>query len=82
FDTGLSFMQLKNYTKAIEYFNMALKINPNRAKTHIDLGTCYYYKGDYQISVNYYTKALELNPDNNRAKQYLMMAKSKLNPKN
>jgi tetratricopeptide (TPR) repeat protein len=49
---------LGNETKAIEYYNRALTIDPNFIEATIFIGDTYADLGNYTQAINYYDKAL------------------------
>jgi O-antigen ligase len=61
--SGIAYRGQKNYPKALEQFNLAMKYNPNSAMVHNNLGTVYTEMNDYKTAITYYEKALLLAPD-------------------
>ncbi len=51
-----------NYPKAIEEFNIALKLQPNSAEAYYGLGLVYRRKGDFELSVQNLEKTCEIDP--------------------
>ena len=49
--------------KAIEYFNLAIKIKENWATPYRRLGYVYLNKGEYKLAVDSFKKFLSLSPD-------------------
>jgi tetratricopeptide (TPR) repeat protein len=49
---------------AIEYFNQALRLNPNLADAYSYRGTIRHDKGDYQGAIQDYNQVLRINPHN------------------
>lgn len=52
-----------NFDLAIEYFNAAIKINPNNYLSLNALGLIYFEKGNLDLSLKYYFNALKIKPD-------------------
>jgi protein O-mannosyl-transferase len=61
---ALSYSALGNLDKAIEYYNLALKINPTYFSVLNNLGSALSSKGDIDGSIRYYKKAIESEPNN------------------
>jgi tetratricopeptide (TPR) repeat protein len=52
-----------NYSKAIEAYKQAIRINPNDAYTYYFLGSAYYSLSLYKESIEAYKQAISINPD-------------------
>ena len=52
----------KQYSKAIEWYQRALAIDPKNVNAHTDLGTAFFYLGKPQDALREYNKSLELDP--------------------
>jgi tetratricopeptide (TPR) repeat protein len=61
---GIGFMGLEQYTRAIQDFDEAIRVNPNDAALYRYRGNCYLRVGDYHRAIEDYTRALRLEPDN------------------
>jgi tetratricopeptide (TPR) repeat protein len=48
--------------EAIVSYNKVLKLDPNYAPAHINLGTLYYNQSDYGLAEKHYRKAIESDP--------------------
>ena len=57
------YYKLRNYDKAIELCNEALKLNAQSAKAYYNRGVTYQAKDDLPIALSDYTKAIDLDPD-------------------
>lgn len=62
-------------TKAIEYFNAAIKLEPTYANAYNSRGEAYSELGQYQLAIKDYSEAIKLKPDDfyyitNRAVAY------------
>jgi hypothetical protein len=54
----------KDYSKAIQYYEAAVKIDPNSAAAYQGMGNCYYALGLKPDALKAYKKALKLEPSN------------------
>ena len=61
---GAIYGLLKQYKKAEEYFNLAVKIKPDYAASYLNLGIIYNDNGDYVNSINCFEKAMHLENNN------------------
>jgi tetratricopeptide (TPR) repeat protein len=52
----------KQYSKAIEWYERALELDPKNVNARTDLGTAYFYKGRPQDALREYDKSLAINP--------------------
>jgi len=52
-----------NYTKAIEFYETAIKLDP-KIDAYISIGSAYYKKQDYNKALEYYEKAIKHQPEN------------------
>ena len=52
-----------NHPKAIEFFTMASKVEPNNADAFWNLGNAWYYGGDQDKADQYRNKALQMDPE-------------------
>jgi tetratricopeptide (TPR) repeat protein len=52
----------KQYSKAIEWYERGLELDPNNVDAHTDLGTAYFYTGRPQDALREYNKSLAINP--------------------
>ena len=59
---GYQFLGAKQYDKAIEFFEMNVKSDPDNANTYDSLGDGYKANGDKELAIKNYRKALSLNP--------------------
>ena len=60
---------------------MATEKKPNLINPYIDMGTCYFYKEDYEKAYDFYSQALKIDPRNQTAQQYYTMTKKILRNK-
>jgi tetratricopeptide (TPR) repeat protein len=52
----------KQYSKAIEWYQRALELDPKNVSARTDLGTAYFYTGRPQDALREFDKSLEINP--------------------
>ncbi|WP_052272716.1 tetratricopeptide repeat protein [Methanococcus maripaludis] len=62
-EIGFAYIGIDN-DKAIEYYEKAIKLNPDDANAISFLGTLYDGEGDREKAYEYLTKALEMEPKN------------------
>ena len=56
----------QNYSKAIEYYNLAIKTDPNFVSAFVNLALTYYTLGQKDKTIEIITKAIELEPENHQ----------------
>jgi tetratricopeptide (TPR) repeat protein len=59
---GNIYFNTKNYTKAIEEYSIAIKMDPEYSQAYFNLGLLYKTIGDLNKAIYYYQKAIELSP--------------------
>ncbi len=62
FEKGIEFGKQNKFQKAVESFDRAIKLNPNRADFFASRGHANYYMKQYPKAIDDYTKAIEKNP--------------------
>lgn len=63
FEKGIEFGKQNKFQKAVESFDKAIKLNPNRADYYASRGHANYYMKQYPKAIDDYTKAIEKNPN-------------------
>ncbi|UJX41268.1 LysM peptidoglycan-binding domain-containing protein [Desulfovibrio sp. JY] len=63
FEKGIEFGKQNKFQKAVESFDKAIKLNPNRADFFASRGHAHYYMKQYAKAIDDYTKAIEKNPN-------------------
>jgi Tfp pilus assembly protein PilF len=63
FNIGYCYGELNSYTKAIEAYKQAIRINPDDAITHYNLGVIYYELGFYKEAIEVFKQAIRIDPD-------------------
>jgi hypothetical protein len=70
---GNAYFNKKMYDRAEEHYAISLRLNPQNAKAHNNLGfISFYIKGDIDGAIEHYSTSLSLAPD--RAKVHLNLA--------
>ncbi|MGE5810207.1 MAG: tetratricopeptide repeat protein, partial [Ignavibacteria bacterium] len=72
------YSKIKNYDKAIELLNEALKINQKQASAYIALGNIYLTRGNGTDAIKNFQKAIDIDPENpepktRKAKVYILI---------
>jgi general secretion pathway protein D len=62
-DLGYGYIQAKDYDKAAEYYEKALKINPDNPYALLNMGFIYEKKKDNQKAIEMYERLISLDPD-------------------
>lgn len=63
FEKGIEFGKQNKFQKAVENFDKAIKLNPNRADYFASRGHANYYLKQYAKAIDDYTKAIAKNPN-------------------
>jgi tetratricopeptide (TPR) repeat protein len=66
---------LKNYTRAIQYYEKALQKDPSNINLITDLGSSYMWSGDYDKAIQLYNQSLSINPKHLQSLMNLGIAK-------
>ena len=67
FILGNTYDNQKEYIKAIQAYQKAIKLNPKYSDAYYNLGIMYVNEGQYDKAIEVYQKAIELNPKNDMA---------------
>jgi len=67
FQIGYCYVELGNYTKAIETYKQAIRIEPDDAIALCNLGVAYYNLGLYKDAIEDFKQAIYIDPDNAKA---------------
>jgi tetratricopeptide (TPR) repeat protein len=62
YHAGLNLYLSRDYDKAIDYFNAALKMDPNYVAALQGRGNCYYAKEDYENALKDYKQVQKIKP--------------------
>ena len=60
---GTAYDSHRDYARAIEDHNEAIRLNPNNSTAYYNRGTAYDNKGDYDLAILDYSEAIRLKPD-------------------
>jgi tetratricopeptide (TPR) repeat protein len=60
-------LNAQDYSKAIEYYNTSITLNPSKAKLYHDRGYAKHFSEDFEGAMKDYSKAIELDPTYVRA---------------
>jgi Tfp pilus assembly protein PilF len=60
---GYGYIQAKDYDKAAEYYEKALKINPDNPYALLNMGFIYEKQNDNQRAIEMYERLISLDPD-------------------
>lgn len=60
---GTAYNSHRDYARAIEDHNEAIRLNPNNPTAYYNRGGTYYDKGDYDLAIRDYNDAIRLKPD-------------------
>ena len=64
---GYNYDDKKEYDKAIESYQKALKINPKKDEAYYNMGIAYYHLGEFTKVIECYRKALQINSQKSEA---------------
>ncbi len=67
FKKGLNKMADENLDEAIQYFDLALRLDPNLIDAWIKRGYCFFHLNNYSQAIISYDKALAIEPNNTEA---------------
>ena len=59
----MTYLNLKSYSKAIEAYKQVIRINPDNAYAHYNLGVAYANLGRYSEEIEAYKQAICFNSD-------------------
>jgi Tfp pilus assembly protein PilF len=66
---GFDRFQAKDYAKAIEVLNKAVKLNPNNAQAYLVMAYSYQSQSDKENACKYYKATLKIDPNNADARK-------------
>ncbi len=61
YSTGLFYLYKKDFSKALEYFNRALKDREGRHRVYFHIADCYYQQSQFDKAIDNYQKAIGEN---------------------
>jgi tetratricopeptide (TPR) repeat protein len=59
------------YGEAADFYENAIKLNPNLGPLYVDAGRTYYWLGDFEMAIDRFKKAIKLNPSDPEAYNWL-----------
>jgi tetratricopeptide (TPR) repeat protein len=59
---GLALYNLRKYNEAMEYYDRAIKMDPNNAYAWYNKGNALYASGKYNEAMEYYDRAIKMDP--------------------
>lgn len=77
----MAYIKLKEFGKAIEDANTAIKIKPDYLKAYHRRGTAYSSTSKFDMAIRDFQYILEKEPENKEAIKDLMATRAKLNDK-
>lgn len=78
YEQGYNEYEKRNYSRAIDSYRQAVRLNPKFIDAYYWLGRVYFDAGDYQQAINNYTQVLNLEPGNAKADYWVKEAQRKL----
>jgi tetratricopeptide (TPR) repeat protein len=73
---GLTALKSGDFTAAEQHFSAALRLDPNLAEAHADLGVAYYSDHQYDKAIAEFKEAQRLNPSLVTAKPFLPLSQA------
>ncbi len=64
---GDIYFDARSYSRAIDYYQRSLKLQPGDASTRTDMATAYWYSGNADIAIMEFQKALSFEPNKGNA---------------
>ena len=71
-DIGICYIRLKQYEKAVEYFEKEIAFDQTDAFPYYNKGVAYFMMGQYELAKACMEKAIELDPENEIYKHELL----------
>ena len=72
FDIALFYHSLKDYTKALEYYDKSRAYFGPTYNVYYNSALCAYYAGDTQKALDYFKRASSINPSTKEAQEWMM----------
>ncbi len=66
-NSGIGFLDEKNYNLAIQNFNTSIELDSNNTEAYNNRGLAFYYKRNDSLAIQDYNKSIELDPNNAKA---------------
>ncbi len=81
YSLGRSYLDQKQYQKAIAEFKEAIRMSPSFAAAHVELGSIYFYQKQYEKAIAEFKEAIQIKPSFAEAHHNLGSAYSELGHK-
>lgn len=78
YEQGYNEYEKKNYSRAIDSYRQAVRLNPKFADAYYWLGRVYFDSGEYQQAISNYKQVLILEPGNTKAAYWVKEAERRL----
>ena len=78
YEQGYNEYEKRNYSRAIDAYRQAVRLNPRFVDAYYWLGRVYFDSADYQQAINNYKQVLNLEPGNTKADYWVKEAQRKL----
>lgn len=78
---GATYQKMENYSKALEDYSSALRINDQNPNVFVYRGYLYYKEEQYEKAIDDFQKVLELDPNNHYAQYNIGMSEFKMGHK-
>lgn len=62
YNSGVEHLEQKQFSRAIEYLDEAIRLDPNLGKAYIDRSYAYFKLGQYQRVIEGLTQAINIDP--------------------
>ena len=76
--TGLRYLWVEDYERALSHFTEVIKRNPNNAEAYFQMGHCLGKLGRYRESIESYRQSLRIQPDDADTQNNLCVAYEKI----
>jgi len=71
FDIGYDYYNEQDYSRAVQYFEMAYNFNPDNFNVNLMLSVSHFYLNEFEDAEFYCNNALAINPDDESSKRML-----------
>ena len=78
YQAGLTLYNAKNYAQSVQYFSVALQLDPTNTGALQGRANCEYAQGNYAAALADYQKVLAQNPNNAQLSQFVQDLQAKM----